>query len=88
MSNTALIAEATKAAKHPNADFFTAARFRFIPELIAALEAAETPTTVEWGVRLRSRDAAYVSESDARDLAAHYDKPLLKRMVSAWEVQA
>ena len=46
------------------------------------------PTAVEWGVRLQSRDAAYVSESDARDLAAHYDGPLLKRMVSAWEVQA
>lgn len=87
MSNKKLIFEARMRANR----FGSATTIgSLLDELADALEAAESPTTVEWGVNVGNYPDGSISvmvatEQDAR---AFRSRPAVKRNVGPWEVVA
>jgi len=95
MSNKELIAELQKWADRIVWIEAAKPRDRLL-RAIAALEAAETPTTVEWGVRwgdnfrgfgiVELNDQASCSQYVQKDADGSDDLVIVKRNVTPWEV--
>ena len=86
-----LIAEALQRVNYLAAAEIWTDSERLLVKLAAALEAAETPTTIEWGVRYTSEshpdhDEAFRSKRDARWEARYFGEKAIFRNVSPWEV--